>query len=314
MMSRRCTWNALCRQLPFLMSMLLVLSGCTLTRGASTSLAPTRTQLSAKPSPIGVFFENPLSCDTSLVLATDRLTYDQAEVNQLTAFIGSQGDNLGYLDGPSLPETLRYITGSAPISIFSKDALGGQQVDSTPCFVKMELTNISQEALQIPQVHLRYLSSAKPNTQLYRLINVCSIGPRTQTTCPYFPGAGPGEGYGVRFTIGRGPTNTIYSDKPGSIQPGPMPAIPTLRPGDAAKITIEIDVKNDESGLFVSAIPEVVVTSLNETQIIALTSLKMDIAIAAPQNFSCYALRGDTFVQQEPLISSPQDLGGSWCV
>ncbi len=331
MVSRGCTWHAaLCRQLPFLMGMLLVLSGCNLKGGTNTPSPTAKIQSSVTSSPVQsssianllkVVTSQELTCSSpnpqaffsakSLVLATDRLIYDQAEVNQITTFVDSQGSDLVGNDSnvPSTPPaTLKYITGSAPSFV-----MWGDSQDSTLCDVTLTVTNISQEILQIPQVHLRYVDSAEPNTQLYRLINVCSIGKRLLqegNRCPSI-GAGGGDGYVVLYTIGSGAANTIYSAKPeifgGTVDQ--LPAIPTLRPGDAAKITMQITVTNYISGLFVSAVPEIDVTSSNETQTLTLTQLKMDFAFAAPQNVSCYALKATTFVEQNPQIQP-----GSWCV
>jgi hypothetical protein len=236
-----------------------------------------------------------------LVLATDRLTYDQAEINQISAFIDSQGfidKDIGPIDDPPIPKALKYLTGSASTIDSEGSATSKEERDLTFCSTLLEVTNVSKETLQIPQVNLRYVSSTEPNTQLYRLINVCSVGLRTQKRCP--PGiGGPTGNYVAGFTIDTGPANTIYSDKPTrSMDDAP----PTLRPGDAARIDLSFSVKTYESGLFVSAIPEIVVASPDKTQTFALTQFKMDIAIAASENVSCYALKGNTFVQQDPTV------------
>lgn len=320
MISRRFTWNAFCRHLLFPMSMLLVLSGCNLMGGAKTP-SPTATIQSSDTSlvkpfsianllkvvPTTVFTCNTASHNffsaNSLVLANDRLIYDQAEVNQITTFIDSKGSDLvgNASNVPSTPPaTLKYIAGSAPEQSFG-------------CDLPLTVTNISQETLQIPQLNLRYEDNTKPNTQLYRLINICSIGkrlldiPDTETQCPTW-GAGGGEGYGAKFNIGTGAANTIYSTKPliYCCQQNQLPAIPTIRPGDVAEFNFEIDAP---SGFIVSVVPELVVTSSNKTQTLTLTPLKMDIALAAPQNVSCYALHGTTFVKQDPQMQA-----GSWCI
>jgi hypothetical protein len=314
-----------------LVSILLVLSGCQVIGTSSpskptaekTSSRPTGVQLIPDSSSVSFQIENLLhvygstgiSCKPTIgfgktvVLATDRLTYDQAEVNQISAFIDSQGyidKDVGHIDGPSIPKTLKYITGSASTNMFDRFGRTGEgpRGNYTSCGTILEVTNISKETLHIPQIHLRYLRNTEPNTQLYRLINICSIGIRTQKMCPPQVG-GPGYGYGTVFTIGMGPTNTTYSSKVDLNNPmdaGSAPSIPTLRPGDVALITIDFYVQTYESGLFGSAIPEMVVTSPDKTQTVALTQFKMDIAIAASQNVSCYALKGNAFVQQDPAI------------
>jgi hypothetical protein len=326
MISRYGKWHALYAPFALLISMLLVLSGCSPTKGtnisdptitsipeASFSTANLLEVVSSKGvacnSPVpGLFFS-----EKSLVLATDRLIYDQAEVNQITAFVNSQGaDLVGNRDTPLIPpDTLKYITGSPPGSVLYPGDSEDSTLGSTFCSVFLTVTNISQKTLQIPQMHLRYLDNTEPNAQLYRLINVCSIGRRLQegNRCPEM-GAGPGVGYEVRFAVSRGPANTVLSGILGPNNPTlPSGAIPILRPGDAAEITIGMNITDYTSGLAVSIVPEIVVTSSSGTQTFTLTQLKMDIAIAAPQNVSCYALKGTTFVEQNPQIQH-----GSWCV
>jgi hypothetical protein len=316
MIFRRFTWNAFCRYLLFPMSILLLLSGCNL-KGGSNTPTPTPTPILLEVVTSQELTCNPLLYDffsaKSLVLATDRLIYDQAEAYQITTFVDSQGSDLVGDEWnrnvpPTPPATLKYITGSPPSSLTGLDSY-----DSTFCVVSLTVSNHSREILQIPQVRLRYEDNTEPNTQRLNLINVCSIGKRLfqeGNECPQ-NGAGSGDGYVVSFTIGRGAVNKIYFDKPRKYAgtPEQVPAIPTLRPGDVAKLDMQISVKNYTSGLLVSAVPEFVVTSSNETQILTLTQLNMDIAIAAPQNVSCYALHGTTFVEQNPQIQS-----GSWCV
>ncbi len=326
MISRYGKWHAFYAPFSLLISMLLVLSGCSPTKGTNIS-DPTITSIPeasfSTANLLEVVSSKVVACNSptsgaffsekSLVLATNRLIYDQAEVNQITTFVNSQRtglvtDLVGNRDTSLIPpDTLKYITGSPPASVLYPE----DSEDSTFCSVFLTVTNISQKTLQISQMHLRYLDDTEPNAQLYRLINVCSIGQRLQegNNCPMM-GAGPGEGYQVSFAVSRGPANTVLSGMLGPDNPSlPSGAIPILRPGDAAEITIGINITDYTSGLVVSVVPEIVVTSSSGTQTFTLTQLKMDIAIAAPQNVSCYALKGTTFVEQNPQIQY-----GSWCV
>jgi hypothetical protein len=232
--------NALYMRLCLLISIVLVLSGCGKVVGTSPPPKPTTEKTPSKvtptpdPSRVSFQIENLLyvygsvavGCKPtfafstrSLALATDRLTYDQAEIKQISAFIDSQGfidKDIGPIDGPPIPKSLEYITGSASLMSVWGSSTPKEERDFTLCGTTLEVTNVSKETLQIPQVNLHYVSSAGPNTQLYRLINVCSVGIRTQKICPPAIG-GPTGNYGVGFTIGMGPANTTYSDKPTQI-------------------------------------------------------------------------------------------------
>ncbi len=327
------TCSVFLRRLGILMGIMLILSGCNIGILTSTtskhaaeepSPSPSASKIDSELFPIAFSVANLLSvrstafmrCDAtygfaerSLVLATGRLTYDQAETNQMAAFMDSQGEDLGYVtNGLSTLDTLRYITGSIPVNMIKP----GEQQNSTACNMFLEMTNISKETIQISQMKLRYLRSAGPNTQLYRLINVCSIGKRTHINCPPQTGTG-GRGYGADFKIGMGPTNTIYSDNPGRYESDASGKIirvpPILRPGDLIRFSIDVEVRNYESGFFVSTIPEMVVTTPHSRQLFVLSRLKMDIAIAAPQNVSCYTLKGNMFVKQKDWTK--QQL---WCL
>src|SRR5258708_4364611 len=89
-----------------------------------------------------------LNISNTLVLSTDRLTYDSNEIQQMKASLTSTSSHL--------PPTLQWVSGSL-----------GQ------CEEVLAITNIATTTIQISQINMRLMVDAQPNRFHYHLINTC---------------------------------------------------------------------------------------------------------------------------------------------
>ncbi len=117
------------------------------------------------PGPIsGGFLAN------NLVLATNRLTYDSSELQQMSDNVKSVNPNQ-----TPMPATLRWVLGG-PIDRSRKVIVNGHldgYVDD--CSLELDLTNTGQSLIQIAGVGVQLTGSTHQNDYQYRLIDVCTL-------------------------------------------------------------------------------------------------------------------------------------------
>ncbi len=236
--------------------------------------------------------------DGNLVLATDHLTYDSAELQQMTTYLATLFD-LTNLPLTAPPNTLQWVSGSTLGDNKSAVAISG-------CYGEMDVTNIGKTTIQIRSMNVRLTAIPRQNTYQYRLIDDCSLLPR-QVPCQLGGTAGgtPGLYY---FQLSKGNIGQVYSSQNQVLfGQSPLGEI-TLNPSDSTEIYASFDSSPDN--LIYTILPELVLDTPAGQKAIALPKLAGMLYFANTSQFSCYSLRGDTFF----LLNDKAIPDSSFCI
>lgn len=232
----------------------------------------------------------------TLVLATDRLTYESSEIQQMRTFFN---DPLPFRK--PLPGTLRWVSGG-----FSNDMPGTSHSAedlNLGCNGGLEITNISQTTIQISQVAMRLVADAQPNHYHYRLVDGCTVaGYNNINFC--LRGGGSPAGYVFDYSlVGKGKANTVFTGRLSVLNPELLwglnehvPAYPTIAPGKEVGILLKFSPATASGSFIYSVVPEITLNMSGVQSVKDLTQLTSTVAIASADHFSCYGLQGDTFV------------------
>jgi hypothetical protein len=221
----------------------------------------------------------------NLVLATDRLTYDSSELQQMQTYVVAI--NSGHPS--SIPSTLKYAQGAGTMANNSPNNFR----NGTGCYGAMELTNLGKDVIQIQSVNMRLTAvPQKTNSYQYRMIDLCSLIGNSNLPCgPSGAGATPPAVYPFQLKAASKGT-TFTSQNAGQAGPNVV-----LNPNASYVLPVFFYFSSLDK-LTYSLTPELVLVSSNNVpQIVALPQLAATLYFADPNQFSCYTLRGDTFVQ-----------------
>jgi hypothetical protein len=226
-----------------------------------------------------------------LVLATDRLTYNANELQQMRDYVESAGSPT---PNP-MPDTLHWVLGGPTDTghVVYIDGLAGGYIDN--CGVELGLTNTSQNAIQIANVGVQLAGDTQQNNYHYRLIDMCTITPYCRS------GGGPGDcsQYSATIKLDTGPINAVFSAIPAGSDSscGEL----TLNPKEEKTLSVYI---YSAQNLIYSVVPQLVLTTGSGPNTLTLTDLTSTLAFANGSQYTCYALRGDIFVAETPPLSS----------
>ena len=220
--------------------------------------------------------------DNTLVLSTDRLTYDSNEIQQIKASL--TGDAL------HLPSTLQWVSGSL-----------ANDISGVPhgCDEILVITNIAATTIQISQINMRLTADTQPNRAHYRLINTCSIAAVQAVGCG--PQGGGPILYSSDYLLNPGKANTIFSGhfkvesstgRSGAI----LSSLPTLDPGQITFIDLYFEPKGIPGNFIYTITPEIILNAENTENKVNLPQLSATVAFANADQFTCYNLQGNTFV------------------
>jgi hypothetical protein len=212
-----------------------------------------------------------LNISNTLVLSTDRLTYDSNEIQQMKASLTSTSSHL--------PPTLQWVSGN----------LGN-------CEEELAITNIATTTIQISQINIRLMVDAQPNRFHYHLINTCSVANGNPNALGCTPGAGQPRPYASDYSFSPGKANTVFSGHLYVAGPGALSSLPTLNPGGITYITLTFTPKSNLESFIYTITPEIVLNTGNTVSKVNLPQLSATIAFANAAQFTCYNLQGDTFV------------------
>jgi hypothetical protein len=253
---------------------------------------------------------------SQLVFASDRTTYSQSEIaqmsNYLTALENQNGNEGVFNGGTKPPPTLRWISGgetsSVPGTAPGVVGLGGN------CTASLTLTNTGNTPIQLSKVGVQLKSRPQQNTYQYRLIDACSLA------VPYCPPTGESGGgdcsvYFANIQLGLGETNEVFSTTPSGLIGC---TLPTIAPGVQINLMLTTSLAtNIAQNLIYSIVPVFTIDTTQGTQTILVPQFESTLAFASASQFSCYGLQGTTFVQvKSPVFAegSGQGKTQSWCV
>lgn len=262
-----------------------------------------------------------------LVLASERTTYSQAEIAQMSAYLAYYVRNGGVLNGKVLrggtqpPPTLRWALGGEPGGLHSTTGtpigIPGAPPPLFVCGAELTLTNTGNTPIQITKVGVQLKARPQQNTYQYRLIDACSLD---ISSCVILGSGGGGDCsvYSASIQLGPGKQNDVFS------------AVPTASPGCSAltippntQISLNLSFYPAAAipqNLMYSIVPVLMVDTTQGEQTLAFSQLGSTLAFASANQFSCYALQGTTFVlERSPVFSlsgnpTPIPGGQHWCL
>ncbi|HZR41317.1 MAG TPA: hypothetical protein VFB12_14435 [Ktedonobacteraceae bacterium] len=221
-----------------------------------------------------------------LVLKTDRLKYDGAEIQQMEDYVQN---HLGRHTSP--PDTLAWETG-APLT----GAAG-----KLDCLLTVILANTGDSPIILNNVQIQLKRSPIVNNTHYHLIDICSLEVVKSVEC--FPsctqggcGAGGGE---CTAEIALNKTDTIFKDNQSDCSNNI-----TFEPKQ--NLQINIYLKSSEN-LTYTVIPQLSIQTVKGTSLYSIPK-PTTLSFANQDQFSCYSFNGSEFVQ------IPRTSKYTWCL
>jgi len=222
----------------------------------------------------------------NLVLATDHLTYDSNEIQQMTDYLKSMENGTNPNQMP-VPNTFRWVLGG-PTGLARSFNISGFQY-MFDCGIDYNITNTGSDVLQIASVGVQLTASPRMNTYHYRLIDECSI---LGNDCPEFGGS-PGTCgvYYATIKLDANSGNSVFSAPPVGYDTSCSEL--TLNPRDSKDLVVYI--YSPQNSIY-SAVPQLTLDTSSGPNTLTLTDLSSTLAFANDSQFICYGLQGDTFV------------------
>jgi hypothetical protein len=244
-----------------------------------------------------------------LVLASDRTTYSQDEINQMRDYVTGGNASFEVQANPDTepPSTLRWVLGGVTGKIPATTGMD--------CKAVLNLTNTGTTPIQLPKVGFQLEARPEPNSYQYRLIDVCSFISPSQGRCNSPAGGGGAcNFYFATIQLGFGEKNDTYSAVPDGINYSTTPITDcgTLTLAPSTQVTLDITFSlaaNTVQNLLYSVLPVFTVITDQGEQTLQLPQLISTLAFAGVNQFSCYELQGTTFM----LVNSA-DIQHSWCL
>lgn len=244
-----------------------------------------------------------MQCDDWIVLTGQQQTYDAGTVQQMQTFVrsavvyapGYERDvNLIQLSQTTVPAPLAVVLGTA-------GTLPLVPQPGTSCDVSLDITNTSQQAIQLLHAGITYATSSSANTFPYRLVDYCTLA--TCAPCSSGCGAAAGCSYFAKFQLPSGSAGThvdagIQSD--GSVN---CPLQPTLSPGMDQTVDVQITSRLPSQD-YRLALTLTIDTGTGPITLTLPATFASNVAFADPSQFTCYGLRGDTFVLESPPLKN----------
>jgi hypothetical protein len=245
-----------------------------------------------------------------LVLASGRTTYSQSEIKQIIAYMPTLRSIIlrSPMPGVKPPPTLRWV------SVGSIDHIPGTFgiIQSSPCGTALNLINTGNTPIQVPKVSVQLEARPHPNSYQYRLIDACSIVPKSQGDStgycgPAIGGGGDCNTYFASIQLGPGEKNDVFSGAPNVIGCNTL----TIAPASQVQLVFRFSLTtNTPKNLIYSILPRLTVDTAQGEQTFSLPQLASTLTFASANQFSCYQLHGTTFF----LIHPPINLPPQFCV
>jgi len=227
-------------------ALLLILVGCNTGVPSDTSgnVSATQTrQTNINPSsamPQAILTQNPsntisvggmltiapegeaLDC-RKFVLASNQPDYSNNQIQQIAEFFNE------HLKNPPEPSTLANVQGGfvGNISSWGEFLFQG-------CEGYWEVTNITQQPVQLVQINLQLTADPQPDTYQYRLIDTCSLPLPPEDVSCFGSGGGP-KAYDYAVMVSQANASKIF---PGQLNP--TESAPTIDPGKTLEVALGV--------------------------------------------------------------------------
>ena len=242
-------------------------------------------------SPVGTQQLTPPS--NFLVLATDRLSYNEDEIQQMRDYLHSMYQNMAsmsisYLVSP--PTTLSWVMGGLD------------------CRIEFQITNISPSStIQITSLGVQLTSTPQPNNYQYRTIDACTVldPSDAQQVCPQLYSLDTSCIYNVGINLNGGQANDVLTDTPTALDPLQQ-CNGTI--DQNATITFAISLHASISQIYYVMPVLTLVDSSGTSTSHTLTQWTDTLAFTNGNQITCYGLQGNTFSQETQTSPSPGQL------
>lgn len=292
-----------------LVCLLLLLSGCTpLVNQTSVSTVP------ASPTPVSAPNNFPLKITTAdglncppqefdimpnaLVLATDRLSYTPAEIQQMAMYVDKAYKIFRYKGPEELqslprpPSPLKLVPASLTKGIGAWNL--SPENRKPGCIAKMTITNISRQPVRFQGIQARLTWAPQENRESYRFLNICSLpssyikherqADPTATICPAYPQEIlPDCKYEISLQIA--PAGTVFQGKNKDRLSSCLHR--SIDPGDS--LTLHLNFRAQGGSVKYALSPEVVVEASGKEEIITAEP-ETTLVYTNPEHVSCYTL------------------------
>ena len=218
----------------------------------------------------------------NLVITSPNSVFDAGSLKQLT-------DSVDKDDPSLLPQGFTSVLGALTIN------------GDTTCSAVWQLTNTSQNMIQVQQLSMKYDTDAQLNTYHYNVINLCSLHVQKDFCGGQRGGGGGGPAY--FFSLDANSRGTTISS------PGTQPLF--LAAGQTVPIEVIFTPANHLKPNYVySLIPEITLNS--SSQPLQLTQLASTVAFLNKSNTSCYQLTSQNTFVEDPSLDIPTTKGKNY--
>jgi hypothetical protein len=162
------------------------------------------------------------------------------------------------------------------------------------CSLRLALTNTSHNLIQIAGVGVQLTGSTHQNDYQYHLIDPCTL---PNLACGFGASETPCDQYFATIKLGLNSTSTVLSATPVG-RAGPSCGELTLNPGGVKALYVYF---YSPSNLIYSVVPQLILDTSNGKNTLQLPQLMSRLAFAKGSQFTCYGLRGDTFVVEKEV-------------
>jgi len=283
--------------------------------GSGQSPIPTASR-SIAPAPINVFSSEPsdgtrfvaqgtagVICAEWVVLATGRVAYSPDEIQQIVN-LPSNVFGGGAIPTPLLKKEAAVLTDPNISSFVSHE-----------CHVQMQITNVSSGSIQIPKVGWRFASPPRPNSEQYRLVDLC---PQNADWCGLGGGAGPRgcDYYWSTVTLSDGAAGADFVVAPVGFDQNRNPCPPiTLAAGQSIEFGL---FATSSSPLIYSAEPVFYIEESGNVTAWTVSDLASNMPFADASQFGCYRIQGTSLVLawsgRDAVDNYGQPANNAWCI
>ncbi|HEU5377803.1 MAG TPA: hypothetical protein VFV38_20460 [Ktedonobacteraceae bacterium] len=249
----------------------------------------------------------------NLVLNGQRLDYDPTEIQQMRSYIAAvYGSVRSPSIIPALPSTLRWVSGT---TVSDYDGIPSNLLESG-CYGEMDLTNTGSNPILIQSIQVQLTAPPvriNPSSQ-YRMIEICSllIGTEAGNGCP--PMAGGSSSVFEFFRFKPSSQDTVFTPRQ-QINDPQYQSGSDLRLDPSTQSTLPIIFYfSSLDGFSYSFEPQLILKTPNgDQQTVSLPQLATKVYFANPNQFPCYTLKGNLFVEMTNGIRSDSP-NGDYCV
>jgi hypothetical protein len=258
--------------------------------------------------------DSPYIPHSNLVLNQAHFTYTPSELQQMQNYVSVyfQDSNLYYPYTrkpesllPPLPQTLRWVSG--------RDLSNDYPFNR--CFGILEITNTGNSTIQVQDINMLSLQASQRNTYHYLGVDLCSL---------LLPPAACGcwcageEVATYDYSLHAAQAGTIFSPEARNFNGSPPGKgfSPTILPSQQTT-NVNFDFISASGGnLSYLLRPQIVISTEGETQTFGLSQLDSTISFANKNQFSCYTLRGRTFLpfDKAPPLPDPNQAPEGGCI